>query len=55
VLRLPIVFTAVVDPVGAGFVESLARLGGNVTGFTWFEYGLSPKWLELLLRAINGH
>ena len=36
------------DPVGAGFVESLARPGGNVTGFLTFEYGLSAKWLELL-------
>ena len=38
----------VVDPVGAGFVESLARPGGNTTGFTAFEYGMSGKWLELL-------
>jgi putative tryptophan/tyrosine transport system substrate-binding protein len=45
---LPIVFTNVVDPVGAGFVDSLARPGGNVTGFVSFEYGLSVKWLELL-------
>jgi ABC-type uncharacterized transport system substrate-binding protein len=45
---LPIVFTNVVDPVGAGFVDSLARPGGNVTGFVSFEYGLSAKWLELL-------
>ena len=45
---VPIVFVAVVDPVGAGFVESLARPGGNATGFTNFEYGLSGKWLELL-------
>ena len=36
------------DPVGAGFVESLARPGGNATGFTLFEYGISGKWLELL-------
>ena len=45
---VPIVFTCVVDPVGAGFVDSLARPGGNATGFTLFEYGLSGKWLELL-------
>jgi putative ABC transport system substrate-binding protein len=46
--NLPIVFVNVVDPVGAGFVESLARPGGNVTGFTQFEYSTSGKWLELL-------
>src|SRR6185437_16193112 len=45
---LPIVFVAVPDPVGAGFADSLARPGGNATGFTAFEYGLSGKWLELL-------
>ena len=45
---VPIVFVVVVDPVGAGFVASLARPGGNTTGFTVFEYGLSPKWLALL-------
>ena len=45
---IPIVFTQTPDPVGAGFVESLARPGGNVTGFTAFEYGISGKWLELL-------
>ena|SRR5262245_263587 len=44
----PIVFVAVTDPVGAGFVDNLARLGGNATGFVLFEYGLSGKWLELL-------
>src|SRR5262249_28285658 len=38
----------VIDPVSAGFVESLARPGGNATGFTVFEYGISGKWLELL-------
>ena len=43
-----IVFVIVPDPVGAGFVDSLARPGGNATGFTSFEYGLSAKWLELL-------
>jgi putative ABC transport system substrate-binding protein len=45
---IPIVFTETSDPVGAGFVESLASPGGNVTGFLTFEYGLSGKWLELL-------
>src|SRR5215813_13921894 len=45
---VPIVFTQTPDPVGAGFVESLARPGGNVTGFTVFEYGIGAKWLELL-------
>ena len=45
---IPIVFTHVPDPVGAGFVESMARPGGNATGFTSFDYGLSVKWLELL-------
>ena len=45
---VPIVFVTVVDPVGSGFVESLARPGGNITGFTLFEFGISAKWLELL-------
>jgi len=45
---VPIVFPGVVDPVGAGFVDSLARPGGNATGFLLFEYRLSGKWLELL-------
>jgi len=45
---LPIIFANVSDPVGAGFVASLARPGGNVTGFTALEYGMSGKWLELL-------
>ena len=45
---VPIVFVLVIDPVGAGFVDSLARPGGNATGFTIFEYGMSGKWLELL-------
>lgn len=46
--RLPVVFVMVPDPVDAGYVKSLAEPGGNVTGFTNFEYGLSGKWLELL-------
>jgi putative ABC transport system substrate-binding protein len=45
---LPVVFVSVIDPVGAGFVASLARPGGNITGFTLFEYGIAGKWLELL-------
>jgi putative ABC transport system substrate-binding protein len=45
---VPIVFANVADPVGAGFVDSLARPGGNATGFMNFEFGMSGKWLELL-------
>lgn len=45
---LPIVFAAVVDPVGAGFVANLAQPGGNTTGFALYEYGISGKWLALL-------
>jgi putative ABC transport system substrate-binding protein len=45
---VPIVFVNVTDPVSAGYVASLARPGGNATGFTLFEYGMSGKWLELL-------
>jgi putative tryptophan/tyrosine transport system substrate-binding protein len=45
---VPIVFTVVIDPVGAGFVASLAHPGGNATGFTVYEYSMSGKWLELL-------
>jgi putative ABC transport system substrate-binding protein len=48
---IPIVFAGVTDPVGGGFVDSLARPGGNVTGFTFFEYGISGKWLELLKQV----
>jgi len=45
---VPIVFTAVTDPVGNGYVDSLARPGGNATGFMWSEFGIGAKWLELL-------
>jgi putative tryptophan/tyrosine transport system substrate-binding protein len=45
---VPIVFGLVADPVGSGFVDSLARPGGNVTGFSLFDYGIGAKWLELL-------
>jgi putative ABC transport system substrate-binding protein len=51
---VPIVFVLVIDPVGAGFVASLARPGGNATGFTIFEYGMSGKWLELLKEIAPG-
>jgi putative ABC transport system substrate-binding protein len=49
---VPIVFANVVDPIGGGFVNNLARPGGNVTGFTPFEYSLSSKWLELLKEIV---
>ena len=49
--NVPIVFAAVVDPVGAGFVASLARPGGNTTGFVAYEYALSGKWPQLLKEA----
>src|SRR6185436_10497630 len=51
---VPVVFPAVVDPVGAGFVDSLARPGGNATGFMNFEFSLSGKWLELLKEIAPG-
>ena len=51
---VPIVFPTVIDPVGAGFVDSLARPGGNATGFLLFEYSLSGKWLELLKEIAPG-
>src|SRR5262245_23760255 len=47
---VPIVFAGVIDPVGAGLVASLARPGGNTTGFTVFEYGLSPRWRAITKR-----
>jgi putative ABC transport system substrate-binding protein len=51
---VPIVFVTVPDPVGAGFIANLARPGANVTGFIAFEYGISPKWLELLKQLAPG-
>jgi putative ABC transport system substrate-binding protein len=51
---VPIVFVSVTDPVGAGFVDNLARPGGNATGFVLFEYTLSGKWLELLKQIAPG-
>ncbi len=51
---VPIVFTTVGDPVGGGFVDSLARPGGNVTGFMTFEYSMAGKWLELLKQIAPG-
>ena len=50
----PIVFAQVIDPVGSGFVRSMARPGANVTGFTQFEYSLAGKWLELLKEIAPG-
>jgi putative ABC transport system substrate-binding protein len=50
--NVPIVFATVTDPVGAGIVSNLARPGGNTTGFTNFEYGISAKWLELLKELV---
>jgi putative ABC transport system substrate-binding protein len=51
---VPVVFVNVADPVGAGFVDSLSRPGGNATGFIQFEYSLSGKWLELLKQIAPG-
>src|SRR6516162_63172 len=51
---VPIIFVNVTDPVGQGFVASLARPGGNATGFSIYEYGLAPKWLELLKEIAPG-
>src|SRR5258705_1545874 len=51
---VPIVFVNVSDPVGAGYVASLARPGGNTTGFTLFEYSIGGKWLELLKQLVPG-
>src|SRR6266436_7498335 len=51
---VPILFVSVIDPVGAGFVASLAQPGGNATGFTIYEYSMSGKWLELLKEIAPG-
>src|ERR1019366_6462904 len=51
---VPIVFVTIADPVGAGFINSLARPGGNATGFSQFEYGVIGKWLELLKEIAPG-
>ena len=51
---VPVVFSMVLDPVGSGIVESLARPGGNITGFMQYEYSLSGKWLELLKQIAPG-
>jgi putative ABC transport system substrate-binding protein len=50
---VPIVFVGVIDPVGSGLVASMARPGGNATGFTIFEYAISAKWLELLKEVAS--
>ena len=50
----PIVFPVVVDPIGAGFVDSLARPGGNATGFMSVEFGIGGKWLDLLKEISPG-
>jgi putative ABC transport system substrate-binding protein len=51
---VPVVFVTVVDPVSSGFVDSLARPGGNITGFTLYEYSISGKWLSLLKEIAPG-
>jgi putative ABC transport system substrate-binding protein len=51
---IPIVFVDASDPVGSGLVASLARPGGNLTGFALFEYGFGAKWLELLKQIAPG-
>jgi ABC-type uncharacterized transport system substrate-binding protein len=52
--NVPIVFAQTIDPVGLGVVDSLSRPGGNITGFTQFEYGVVGKWLELLKQLVPG-
>jgi putative ABC transport system substrate-binding protein len=48
---IPIIFVAVTDPIGSGLVSNLARPGGNITGFTVFEYGMAGKWIEMIKEA----
>jgi putative ABC transport system substrate-binding protein len=52
--KVPVVFTIVIDPMGAGFVNKLSRPGGNATGFMTFDYSLSGKWVELLKQVAPG-
>jgi ABC-type uncharacterized transport system substrate-binding protein len=52
---VPIVFALVADPVGSGFVDSLARPGGNVTGFSWVDFGIGAKWLDFLDLRYSRH
>jgi putative ABC transport system substrate-binding protein len=51
---IPIVFVAVTDPIGSGLVSNLARPGGNITGFTVFEYGMAGKWMEIIKETAPG-
>ena len=51
---VPVVFVVVPDPVGAGYADTLARPGGNATGFAQFEFGIGGKWLELLKELAPG-
>jgi putative tryptophan/tyrosine transport system substrate-binding protein len=51
---IPVVFVSVIDPVGAGYVQSLARPAGNITGFSTFEPEIGGKWLELLQEIAPG-
>src|SRR6516225_3427211 len=50
---VPIVFNSIIDPVGSGYIDSLARPGGNATGFVLFDYALTAKWVELLNRLLQ--
>ena len=50
---VPIVFNSIIDPVGSGYIDSLARPGGNATGFVLYDYALTAKWVELLNRLLQ--